>query len=411
MIPLSDVVISSSAFKADPFPFYARLRAEAPVCRVRLPDERDGWLISRYEDVAAALKDPRLVKDPRNAMSEEQLRRRPWKPEFVNRLGRHMLNLDGADHARLRALVSKAFTPRRVAQLHQRVQALADELLDTALSERRFDLISQYALPLPVTVIAWMLGIPDGDRMRFQRWANSVLLATISRSNSLAVSPSAFAFMRYLRRQIAVRRADPGEDILSALVQAEEAGDRLTMDELFAMVSLLLVAGFETTVNLIGNGTLALLEHPDEMARLRDDPGLITTAVEELLRYAGPVDTATPRWAREDLEIAGVTICRGEAVRAAVASANRDQRKFSQPDMLDITRQPNPHLAFGAGAHYCIGASLARFEGQIAIATLLRSVPDLHISVPPETLTWRPGLVMRGLTALPVATTRHAVSA
>ncbi|MGH8910520.1 MAG: cytochrome P450 family protein [Egibacteraceae bacterium] len=402
MTPLSDTNITSPAFKADPYPFYARLREEAPVCRVRLPDKRDAWLIARHTDVAAALKDPRLVKDRRNAMSPEQLRRQPWVPTFAKPLLRNMLDVDGADHARLRALVHKAFTPRRVEQMRERVQALTDELLDTATREGRIDLIRQYALPLPTTVIAWMLGIPETDRLRFHRWTSRIVAAAGSRRTGLAALQSLLAIMRYLRRQITARRTDPRDDILTALVQAEDAGDRLDEDELLAMVFLLLIAGHETTVNLIGNGTLALLCHPDEMVRLRDDPGLIATAVEELLRYASPVETATERYAREDLEIAGVAIPRGGLVLAALASANRDHRQFPRPDTLDLTRHPNPHLAFGAGVHYCLGAPLARLEGQIAIATLLRRLPDLRLTAPPETLRWRPGLILRGLEALPV---------
>jgi cytochrome P450 len=408
MTPKSDINITSRAFKADPYPFYARLREEAPVCRVRLPDKRNAWLIARYRDVAAALKDPRLAKDPRNAMSPEQLRRQPWMPAFVKPLTRNMLDLDGGDHTRLRTLVHKAFTPRRVEQIRQRVQDLTDELLGNATRKRDVDLIRQYALPLPTTVIAWMLGVPDKDRMRFHRWTSGIVSASSSPRGVLMAVPNIAALMRYLRRQIAARCADPRDDILTALVQAEEAGDRLSEDELLAMVSLLLIAGHETTVDLIGNGSLALLQHPGEMARLREDPGLITTAVEELLRYTSPVETATERYAREDLEIAGITIYRGEMVLAAIASANRDQRQFPHPDMLDITRHPNPHLAFGAGIHYCLGAPLARLEGQIAIATLLRRLPDLRLAVPSETLRWRPGLVLRGLESLPVTAGQHA---
>jgi cytochrome P450 len=408
MTPRSDVNVTERAFKADPYPFYARLREEAPVCRVRLPDKRDAWLIARYGDVAAALKDPRLVKDPRNAMSPEQLRRQPWMPAFVKPLTRNMLDLDGGDHARLRTLVHKAFTPRRVEQIRQRVQDLTDQLLGNVPRKRDVDLIRQYALPLPTTVIAWMLGVPDKDRMRFHRWTSRIVSASSSPRGGLMAVPSIAALMRYLRRQIVARRADPRDDILTALVQAEEAGDRLNEDELLAMVFLLLIAGHETTVNLIGNGTLALLQHPSERARLRDNPGLITTAIEELLRYTSPVETATERYAREDLEIAGITIHRGEMVLAAIASANRDQRQFSHPDMLDITRHPNAHLAFGTGIHYCLGAPLARLEGQIAIATLLRRLPDLRLAVPSETLRWRPGLVLRGLESLPITAVQRA---
>ena len=219
----------------------------------------------------------------------------------------------------------------------------------------------------------------------------------------LRAVPSVIAFLRYIRRLIAARRAAPGDDLLGALVRAEEAGERLSEDELVAMVFLLLVAGHETTVNLIGNGALALLEHPDQMTRLRHDPELIKPAVEELLRYASPLETATERFAREDVIIAGVTVPRGALVYAALASANRDEREFPDADALDITREPNRHLAFGLGPHYCVGASLARLEGQVAIGTLLRRAPDLRPAVAPGAVRWRRGLVLRGLEALPVA--------
>jgi cytochrome P450 PksS len=210
-------------------------------------------------------------------------------------------------------------------------------------------------------------------------------------------------FLRYTRKLIKARRAQPRDDLVSALIRAEEAGRQLSEDELVAMVVLLLVAGHETTVNLIGNGTLALLEHPDQLEKLRDDPSLIRPAVEELLRFGSPVEAATERFAREDVTIAGVTIPRGEMVLAVIASANRDERQFANPDKLDITREPNRHLAFGLGAHFCLGAALARMEGQIAIGTLLRRAPGLRLAVEPGALRWRPGLVLRGLKALPVS--------
>jgi cytochrome P450 PksS len=214
--------------------------------------------------------------------------------------------------------------------------------------------------------------------------------------------PKAWLFLRYIRKLIRVRRAAPRDDLITALVQAGEAGDQLSEDELAAMIFLLLVAGHETTVNLIGNGTLALLRHPGQLAKLRDEPGLIRSAVEELLRYDSPVMTATERFAREDLTVAGVTIRRGEMVFAVIASANRDERQFANPDTLDISREPNRHLSFGQGEHFCVGASLARMEGQIAIGTLLRRTSELCLPVPPEALRWRRGLVLRGMEGLPV---------
>jgi cytochrome P450 len=396
------VDISSPAFKADPFPFYARLRATAPVYPVPLPDGRTAWLVTRYDDVAGVLKDDRFAKDPLNALSPEQHAQQPWIPAFARPLTRNMLDVDAPDHPRLRGLVQKAFTPRLIERMRGRVQVLCDRLLDRACGRRRFDLIRAYAQPVPTTIIAEILGVPVADRQRFQRWSQALVLAGASRWGALLAIPHLWLFLRYVRQLIRTRRALPQDDLVSALVQAEEAGQQLNEDELVAMIVLLLVAGHETTVNLIGSGTLALLEHPEQLQRLQHDPGLMPSAVEELLRFTSPVETATERYAREDVTIAGVTVPRGGLIFAAIASANRDERQFADPDRLDITRTPNRHLSFGLGNHYCLGAALARMEGQIALATLLRRAPRLRLAVEPRALRWRPGLVLRGLAALPV---------
>jgi cytochrome P450 PksS len=394
--------ITSAAFKANSHPFYKRLRADAPVSRVSLPHKQHAWLITRYEDAVAALKDERFVKDKLNALTPEQAARQPWVPGMFKPLTRIMLDLDLPDHTRLRALVQAAFTPRRVEEMRERVQVLADSLLDKVLDQRKMDVIADYALPIPTIIIAEMLGGPVNDRHRFHRWTSAIVASNPGGWEMIKTIPHAIAFLGYLRKLIRERRNDPQEDLVSALVQAEEVGERLNEDELLAMVFLLLVAGHETTVNLIGNGMLALLAHPDQCQRLREDPTLIKLAVEELLRYDGPLETATERYAREDVTIEGVTIPRGELVHVVLASANRDERFFDRPNELDITRTPNKHLAFGQGIHYCLGASLARLEGQIAINTLLRRAPILRLAVESETLRWYPGLLLRGLTALPV---------
>jgi len=396
------VDITSPAFKANPYPFYARLRAEAPVHRVTLPDGQSAWLVTRYDDVVAVLKDERFAKDRTNALSKEQLARQPWMPAFFRPLTRNMLDLDAPDHTRLRGLVQKAFTPRLVEQVRDRIQTLADHLLDKAAHRGRMDLIRDYAQPVPTTVIAEMLGVPVTDRHRFQRWSNTLVTLGGSRWGIVLSIPAVWMFLRYIRKLTQARRAQPRDDLVSALVQAEEAGRQLSEDELVAMTVLLLIAGHETTVNLIGNGTLALLEHPEQLTRLRNDPALIRSAVEELLRFGSPVETATERYAREEVRIAGVTIPRGELVFAVIASANRDERQFTDPDKLDLTREPNKHLSFGLGAHYCLGAALARLEGQLAVGTLLRRAPGLRLAVEPAALRWRSGLVLRGLKALPV---------
>ena len=396
--------LASPAFKADPHPFYARLRDEAPVWRTTLRDGRAAWLVTRYEDVAGVLKDDAFAKDRHNAMDGEQLEKTPWVPGFLKPLERNMLDLDGPDHARLRSLVSKAFTPRLVERLRGRIEALSEELLDAmerkAARGSGVELVGGYALPLPATVIAELLGVPPEDHARFHRWS-SRLVSVSSGRDMLRALPAALSFVRYLRKLVERRRAAPEDDLITALVRAEEAGDGLSEDELLAMAFLLLVAGHETTVNLISGGTLALLEHPEQAEALRRDPSLVRPAVEELLRYTSPVEVATERYAREDVRIGGTTIPRGELVLAVLGSANRDERIFEDPDALDLAREPNRHLAFGrGGVHHCLGAPLARMEGQIAISAFLRRFPGARLAVAPGTMRWRRGLFLRGLQRL-----------
>lgn len=399
---IPDVNIASPEFKSDPYPFYARLRSEAPVHRVRLPDRRHAWLIARYEDVAAALKDERLVKDKAAALTTEQAAKQPWVPQVFRPLERNLLDTDPPDHTRLRNLVHRAFTPRLVERMRGRIQSLADARLDAALRRGGMDLIRDYALPIPTTVIAEILGVPEKDRRRFHSWSRTIVAASPSGWGMLKAIPSALAFLRYIRRLVASSRVAPRDDLLGSLVQAEEAGNQLSEDELVAMVFLLLVAGHETTVNLIGNGMMALLRNPGQMESLTVNSRLLKSAVEELLRYESPVATATERYAREDVTISGVTIPRGETVYAVIASANRDEGQFRDPDILDITREPNRHLSFGLGPHFCLGAPLARLEGQIAIGTILSRLPNLRLSIEFDSLRWRRGLVLRGLESLPV---------
>ena len=317
----------SPEFWADPFPFFARLRAEEPVHRTLLPPRTPIWLVTRHEDVQALLKDERFAKDRTRAMTPEQLGRMPWVPPMFRPLERNMLDRDPPDHTRLRALVHKAFTPRLVEQMRERVQALSEELLDAVAHRGEMDLIGDYALPLPMTIITEILGVPARDRERFHRWSK-VIVSVNAFNVSWRVFPAVWSFTRYLRRFFALRRADPRDDLTGALIRAEEAGDRLGEDELMAMVFLLLIAGHETTVNLIANGVLELLRHPDQMDRLRRDPSLLGPAIEELLRFTSPVFLATERYAREDLELRGVAIPRGGLVFGAIGSANRDEAAF-----------------------------------------------------------------------------------
>ncbi len=402
--------ITSPAFKADPWPACAHLRAEQPVVRVPLPSVhvpgggQEAYLVTRFEDAAAVLRDERFVKNVRTALAPHELKL-PWMPKSLEPLAHNMLDADGADHRRLRNLVRDTFAPRYIAQLEPRVQAIADELIDRMAAAGRADLVAEYALRLPLTVIAEIMGVPPRDRMRFRRWVSRLFLgANASRLSvgMLLMLPSALAMMRFLRRLVAERRAHPRDDLVSRLAGVEEGGDRLAEDELLAMVAILLIAGYETTVNLIATGTLLLLSHPDQLSRLRAEPELIAATVEELLRLAAPVDVATERYASEDLEVSGVAIPRGSLVLVAIVSANTDEAHFPEPEQLDVARAENRHLAFGMGPHYCLGAPLARLEGRVALGTLIRRLPHIRLEVPERELRWRPGLTLRGLKSLPV---------
>ena len=394
--------LASPRFKTNPYPFYARLRAEAPVYRIRLAGWLPMWLVTRYDDVLTVLRDDRFAKDYSHKM--------PWIFRAIPRpLYRILLNVDPPDHTRLRILVNKAFTPRVVEQLRERIQAVCDSLLDAAAANGRLELVREFAVPLPVTIIAELLGIPQQERRRFNSWSKHVVGVTSGAVfDAVRAYPYMWLFVRYFRTFIARRRAEPRDDLVTALIRAEEGGDKLNEDELIAMIFLILVAGYETTMNLIASGTLALLQHPHERERLQRNPALAESAVEELLRYTSPANFAFPRVTREDVTLASVTIPRDELVMAGLGSANRDESQFPDPDTLDITREPNRHLAFGMGAHFCLGAPLARLEGRIALTTLFRRFPDLRLTDPPESLRWRRGLI-RGLERLPVAFERAAV--
>src|SRR6266536_1492984 len=403
--PVKSIVpvdVTNATFKANPFPFYAQLRAEAPVFPVKLPIRQRAWLITRYDDVLNVLKDERFAKDRRHAMTPEQLKKLPWIPPMFKPLEHNMLDLDSPNHTRLRALVHKAFTPRLIEQMRDQIQAVTNELLDAAEPNGGMDLIADFALPLPLTMIGRILGVPAKDNHKFHRWTKTLLSAGTN-TNYVVFIPIIMRFMGYLKKLIKERRAHPKDDLVTALVQAKDGSDKLSGDEVLAMIFLLLVAGHETTVNLIGSGSLALLEHPDQLEKLRIEPAIIKPAIEELLRFVCPVEMATERYAREDITIAGTTIPRGELVLAVLGSANRDADYFDNPDSLDVTRENNKHLAFGLGAHYCLGAPLSRLEGQIAISTLIRRMPNLRLSIAPAQIRWRGGIILRGLEALPVS--------
>ncbi len=398
MDPIKASTLARPEFKANPYPFYAKLRAEAPACRASAPFYGQVWLLTRYEDAVTFHRDDRFAKDFRSKL--------PWLPPFARPLTEQLLFLDPPDHTRLRALVSKAFTPRRVEELRGRIQEGCDELLNAVPSSGTFDLVSAYSLPIPLNVIAEMLGIPENERPKFLAMARGSL-ALMAPSNLLdfpMAIPYLWMLMRYFKKLIAERRARPADDLLSALVQAEEAGNQLDENELLGMSIMLLFGGYETTVHLIGSATLALLQNPDQRARFEEDPAVAEPAVEELLRYTSPVEMTLPRMTREDVSIAGVTIPAGEMVAAVLGSANHDETQFREPEKLDLARAPNKHLGFGHGAHFCLGAALARIEVHIALKTLFRRFPRVRLAKAPEALRWRRALPMRGLAELPLAT-------
>ncbi len=397
-------------FHIDPYAVYARLRAEQPIHESPI----GAWVLSRYADCAAILKDHRSSSDARNSdifkNAVEQGQIDPEQQALSNT--QPFLFLDPPDHTRLRGLVSKAFTPKVVEGLRPRIQELVDELLDAVAAKGSMEIIEDLAYPLPVVVICEMLGVPAEDHETFKGWSREaarsldpeeILPPEVQERRRQAME----SFADYFRALIEKRRKDLKDDLISALIQAEEAGDKLTEEELLSTCMLLLVAGHETTVNLIGNGALALLRHPDQLQMLRDDPSLAPRAVEELLRYDPPVQM-TGRTALEEIQIGGATIRKGQQAIILLAAANRDPEQFADPDRLDITRKDNRHLAFSFGTHFCLGAPLARLEGEIALGTLVRRFQGLKLQT--EAPEYKENITLRGLASLPVAFSSAASS-
>jgi cytochrome P450 len=387
------------AVLADPHPALAALRESGPVHRVDMRMGLPAWMVTRYDDVLAALSDPRLSNDPHHAAALTEVIRGDF-------LSRSMIGADPPEHTRLRRLVSKAFTARRVEGLRPRVQEITDALLDRITPRGTADLVGEFGLPLPVTVIGELLGVPEADRDRFRSWTDEMLDRPFDPGSDMARMVAARERMHgYLADLVAAKRAHPADDLLTDLVQATDEGERLDAQELLAMAFLLLIAGYVTTVSLIGNGMLALLRHPDQLDRLRGDPSLVPEAIEELLRFDGPVNPGLARYALEDLEIGDVRIPRGDMVLLAIAAADRDPHRFPDPARLDVGAPDPGHLAFGHGIHYCLGAPLARLEGQVAFAALLARLPDLALAAREDELRWTGGGVLRGLRELPVTFT------
>ena len=388
--------------RSDPFPLYKRLREEDPV---HWSEALDAWVLTRYDDVVAVLRDKRFSADrarARNRFAQEAMASAEEHGQPAARANT-MLSSDPPEHTRLRLLISRAFLPRAVEKLRPHIQDIANELLDACNEPDRMDILLDYAYPLPTIVIAELMGVPAEDRAKFKRWSDDIV-ATLGGGfgrPELAerAAQSGGEISEYFREVIAARRREPKEDLVSVLVEAADQGDDLSEGQLLATCVVALIAGNETTRNLIGNGMLALMRNPEQLEKLWNDPSLVVPAVEELLRYAGPVQ-CTARVATEDLEIAGKAVKEGQVVFPMLGAANRDPAYFRDPEKLDISRQNNHHVAFGSGIHACLGQPLARLEAHIAFGTLARRIPNPRLAT--EALEWGPSFTLRGVKSLPI---------
>lgn len=396
--------LSSADMQHNPYPTYAQMRQQTGPVRADVGFSKNAYFITRYADAVMVLKDPRFVNDARKLPNWDDWTKKWYIPSVLKGFINSMALADEPDHTRLRGLVHKAFTPSMIQELSARIEQMTNEYLDAAARRPVVDFIADFALPLPLNVIADMMGVSAGERDRFRRYMSNTI-ADVSPGDGLKLVPklwNAFGLNGLLKRMVDDRRRSPKDDLTTALVQAEEGGNRLSEAELMAMLFLILFAGHETTVNLIGSGLLALLEHPDQFELLKTNPDLIEDAIEELLRYTNPVQHIAMRYPIEDVEMGGTVIPRYSTVMVGVAAANRDETVFENPDDLDITRSPNRHIAFGFGIHYCVGAPLARLEARIAFSTLLRRFPNSRLAEPIENLKWRGAPALRGLTRLPI---------
>lgn len=402
MLPEQKFNLDSQEFYRNSNAIFAQLREEAPVLEQVSAYGRRMWYVSRYADVEAVLRDNEHFRmDFRAAFDPADLDTLN-RPQLMDMVNNHLLTKDGEDHRRLRSLVTQAFTPRRIAALRPRIQQIADGLIDSVQAAGAMDLVEDYAFPLPITVIAELLGIPVADRASFREWSDAFVSGPF-KGDDASFNQSAMGFVTYLGRIFEERRKAPKDDLISALLQVEEAGSRLSTPELFSMVVLLIIAGHETTVTLIGNATVALLTHPEAMAYLKTHPEDMPQAVEEFLRYESPVQRALARWAVADVELGGKQIRRGDMVVPVLGSANRDEQVFRHSTEMDIERPSlSAHLAFGKGVHYCLGAPLARLEGEIALNTLLRRLPGIHLAVAEPELRYRETPLFHAFAHIPV---------
>jgi len=389
---------ATAEYKANPYAFYEELRRDRPVYKTLLPNGTEVYVVSRYEDVLAGLKDSRLIKDISKVRGKSFL-----EMIGIGRMrGKNMLRADPPEHGRLRSLANEAFKPKYVRELRGRIQQMADELIDKVQGKGKMEFISEFAFPLPIRVISEMLGVPEKDQDKFRKWSGDLINSGALSSERPAISSDLLQLVQYVRKVVDEHRKKPRADVVTQLIEAEEKGDRLSDDEVVSTVVLLLVAGHETTVNLIGNGMLALLLNPEQLEKLKRDPALMKPAIEELLRFVNPVQLVN-RYAIEKIQIAGQEIPAGAHLVMAVGAADHDPTCATNPEQLDLAREDAKHVAFGQGIHYCLGAPLARLEGEIAFATLLNRLPNLRLEVRPESVQWRPAVELRGLAELPVS--------
>jgi cytochrome P450 len=415
MATLDDVLAAWGTHdRDDPFPLFAAVRQRGPVHEVTLADGHAAWLVTRHDEARTALSDARLSKDMQAALTASEAVVAEGLPGPV--FARHMLVVDPPDHTRLRRLVSAAFSVRRIEALQPRVQEVVDDLLDGIAArgaDTVVDLVSTFAFPLPFTVICELLGVPEPDRRPLGDALKTLLGPTGTDEEYARAKVASDAVVRMLNDLVDTKQQYPDDDLVSALISARDGDARLDQRELLSTIFQLIVAGHDTTTSLIGNSVVALLRHPDQLARLRAHPERIPAAVEELLRYDAPVPHSTFRYAVEPIELGGVTIPAGAQVIINLASACRDESQYAHSEELDVDRPDVRHLAFGHGIHFCLGAPLARMEGHVALGTLITRFPALRLAVPPEQLHWGhgDGLVLRGLSELPVVPGREALLA
>lgn len=396
--PSRDVL--DMTFFQDPYAVYDRLRQTGPVHPMRTPDGIDVWVITRYEEAKEALSDPRFTKDFAGVpeIFAQQSTQISAHEAYTDILTKHMLFADPPDHTRLRELSAKAFTRRRVEALRPEIQQIVDGLLDKMAAQREVDLLRTLSFPMSMAVTCRLLGIPPADEDAFRQWTETIFTTNEPTRMNEAVR----AVDQYLIGAIEAKRSEPADDLITALINAREDGDRLSDRELVSTCALMFVAGYETTASMVGNAVLALLEHPEKLAEVKADPSLMPNAVDELLRFDGPVNVATLRSTATEVQVGDVTIPKGQFVLVSLISANRDGTKFPEPEQLDFTRPLGGSLAFGHGIHYCLGAPLSRVEIEVALSRLLHRFPNLSLAKPPSTLKWRNSLLVRGLTALPI---------